>query len=159
MPSQRRDICVCGVSENASKVTAQPIQWDGRAGEYWMIWGRRGRMAVYFCPFCGGSFPKAARPSGFKEVTEQEEARIVDMFRGMHNEGDVLAKFGLPDEVRDFAAATHQPARSGASDESEATRGLVYKRLSPVAEIIFEIGPGTSARGTWSPKLRGDSPR
>ena len=158
MKPLRKDICDCSVLEHAAKESDHPIRWDERMNEYFMTWGK-GRMMVYFCPFCGGSISKARRSSEFVQLTEQEEARILDLFRGVLTEGDVISRFGLPDEVRDFATALRRPAQAGRPESGDASRGMVFKRLSPVAEIVFEVGPGDAVRGTWNPKLIGESRR
>jgi hypothetical protein len=156
MPPKRKDICDCGVLENASKEPDHPIRWDDRMNEYYIAHGKGGRMMVYYCPFCGGSTPKSRRGSLFAHVTQQEEHRITELFRGLRKVSDVVARFGPPDEEREFASGVRSPARDGKPERGEMFRGLVYKSLSPVADIVFEVGSSDSVRGTWIQKYVGD---
>jgi hypothetical protein len=97
MPPKRKDICDCGALENASKEPDHAIRWDERMHEYYIGYGKNGRMMVYYCPFCGGSTPKSRRGSFFAHVTQQEEHRITELFRGIR---DILFNVGDSDTVR-----------------------------------------------------------
>jgi len=153
---KRRDICDCGVLENASKEPSSPIRWDERMNEYHIVDTKGGQMMVYYCPFCGGSTPKSRRGSFFAHVTQEEEHRITELFRGIHTVSDVVARFGPPDEQREFASGVRSPARDGKPERGEIFRGLVYKSLSPVADIVFNVGDSDTVRGTWIQKYVGD---
>lgn len=120
--------------------------------EYYLTIGERSRMMIYYCPFCGGSVPESRRAFMFAHVTQQEEARISELFRGMNTVADVIAKFGQPDEELEFASAVRSPSRDNRPERGEVFRSLVYKSLSPVADIVFEVGSCESVRGTWSQK-------
>jgi len=144
------------VLENASKEPDHAIQWDEKMNEYYIAYGKSGRMMVYYCPFCGGATPKSRRSSMFAHVTDQEEHRITSLFRGIRTVGDVTARFGPPDEEREFAECMRRPEREGNPGNGEVFRGLVYKNLSPVADIVFNIGDSDTVRGTWVQKYVGD---
>jgi hypothetical protein len=118
--------------------------------------GKSGRMMVYYCPFCGGSTPESRRGSLFAHVTQQEEHRITELFRGIRKVSDVVARFGPPDEEREFALGVRSPARDGKPERGEIFRGLIYKNLSPVADIVFNVGDSDTVRGTWIQKGIGD---
>ena len=124
--------------------------------EYHIVDTNGGRMMVYYCPFCGGSTPESRRGSCFAHVTQQEEHRITELFRGISKVSDVVARFGPPDEEREFASAVRSPARAGKPEHGEIFRGLVYKNLSPVADIVFNVGDSDTVRGTWIQKYVGD---
>jgi hypothetical protein len=156
MPPKRKDVCDCGVLENASKEPDHAIRWDEKMNEYYIAYGKSGRMMVYYCPFCGGSTPKSRRSSMFAHVTQQEETRIFGLFRGVRTVSDVIARFGPPDEERKFASGVRSPSREGKPERGEIFRGLVYNSLSPVADIVFEVGSSDSVRGTWNQKYVGD---
>jgi hypothetical protein len=114
-------------------------------------------MMMYYCPFCGGRTPESRRDSLFAHITQEEETRIYALFAGVRTVSDVLARFGPPDEQRDIAAAVRRAGGKGKAERGEAFRGMVYKSLSPVADIVFEVGVGESVRGTWIQKYVGDS--
>jgi hypothetical protein len=156
MPLFAKRTCKCGVLENASKEPDHSIRWDEGSGEYYIAYGQGARMMVYYCPFCGGRTPKSRRASLFAHVTSKEETRIYNLFRGLRTVSDVVARFGPPDEERELAAAVRRPGRAGKPERGEAFRGLVYKELSPVATIIFEVGTSDSVHGTWVQKYVGD---
>jgi hypothetical protein len=157
MPPRRRDICDCGALERASKEPGHSIRWDEQMNEYYITYRESGRMMVYYCPFCGGTTPKSQRPSMFAHVTSQEEQRISDLFRGVRTVSDVLARLGPPDEEREIASGVRHPSREDKPERGEVFRGLVYKRLSPVADIIFEVGTNDTVRGTWFQKYIRDT--
>ena len=153
---KRKDICDCGVLENASKEPDSPIRWDDRLNEYHIVDTKGGEMMVYYCPFCGGSTPKSRRRSFFAHVTQQEEQRITELFRGICTVSDVVARFGPPDEEREVASGVRSPARDGKPERGEIFRGLVYTSLSSVADIVFNVGDSNTVRGTWIQKYVGD---
>ncbi len=157
MPPDRKDVCDCGVLENASKEPGNPIRWDERMNEYHIVDAKGGQMMIYYCPFCGGRVPESRRASMFAHVTQQEKTRIFELFRGVRTVADVIAKFGPADEEREFASGVRSPSRDGKSEQGEIFRGLVYKKLSPVADIVFEIGSSDSVRGTWNQKYVGEN--
>ncbi len=156
MPPKRKDVCDCGVLESASKEPVHPIRWDERMNEYFIAHGKSGRMMIYYCPFCGGRVPESRRASMFAHVTQQEETRIFELFRGVRTVADVIAKFGPADEERQFASGVRKPSRDAKRERGEIFRGLVYKSLSPVADIVFEVGSSDSVRGTWIQKYVGE---
>src|ERR1041384_3666283 len=137
MPLFRKGTCKCGMLESASKEEDKPIRWSERMNEYYIAYGNGGRMMVYYCPFCGGSTPKSRRASFFAHVTQQEEHRIIELFRGIRSVPDVIARFGPPDEEREFASSVRRTGRKGQAQRGEVFRGLVYKNLSAVADIVF----------------------
>ena len=150
--------CKCGLLENFSKEADNPIRWDERMNEYYIADGKGGRIMVYYCPHCGGGTPDSRRVSFFAHITSREETRIYDLFKGIRTVADVVARFGPPDEEREFASGVRWPGRRGKPDRGAAFRGLVYKRLSPVADIVFEVGLGDTVRLTWSQKPVGKDP-
>jgi hypothetical protein len=85
---KRKDICDCGILENASKEPDHAIRWDEQMNEYYIAYGNSGRMMVYYCPFCGGSTPESRRNSFFAHVTQQEEHRMTELFRGIRKVSD-----------------------------------------------------------------------
>jgi hypothetical protein len=157
MFSNRKDVCDCGVLEDASKEPEHPIRWDERLNEYYVATSKGGRMMVYYCPFCGGHTPKSRRSSLFAHVTQQEETRIFELFRGVRTVAEVIARFGPPDEEREFAAGKRSPSRDGEPESGEVFRGLIYKNLSLAADIVFQVGDSDSVRGTWRQKYIGDN--
>lgn len=124
--------------------------------EYYIAFGKSGRMMVYYCPICGGSTPKSRRASMFAHVTQEEETRIYALFKGVRTVSDVIARFGPPDEEGDIAAAVRRPGSRSKAERGEIFRGLVYKNLSPAADILFQVAAGESVTGTWIQKHVGD---
>ncbi len=156
MAPQRKDICDCGALENAAKEPDHAIRWNEQMNEFYIAHGKGGRMMVYYCPFCGGRTPDSRRASFFAHVTQQEEHRIFELFRGIRKASDVVARFGAPDEEREFAGGRRTPGRRGEPERGEIFRGLVYKNLSPVADIVFNVGDSDTVRGTWIQKYIGE---
>jgi hypothetical protein len=70
---------------------------------------------------------------------------------------DVLARFGPPDEEREIVSGVRRLSLFRKPERGEAFRGLVYKQLSEVADVIFEVGVSDSVRGTWMQKSVGKS--
>ncbi|MFA5203313.1 MAG: hypothetical protein WC708_02815 [Lentisphaeria bacterium] len=153
-----RRVCKCGILENASKEPAHAIRWDEQMNEYYIVHGTGGKMMVYYCPFCGGSTPKSRRASMFAHVTQREEGRILWLIKDIRTVPEVIARFGPPDEETGLTMAVRNPGGDGKPERGEVFRCLVYKQLSPVADIIFEVGAKEAVRGTWSQKYVGDKP-
>jgi len=103
-----------------------------------------------------GSTPKSCRASLFAHVSDQEANRITGLFRGIRKVSDVIARFGPPDEEREFASGVITSERDGKPARGEVFRGLVYKNLSPVADIYFNVGDSDTVRGTWIQKYIGE---
>ncbi len=152
----KKSKCNCGALEMASREVNHPIRWDERMNEYYIAHGKSGHLMVYYCPVCGGRAPESRRASMFAHVTQEEEIRIYGLFRGVRTVSDVVARFGPPDQERDIAAAVRRPGSRAKAERGEAFRGLVYKSLSPVADIVFQVGYGDSVTGTWIQKYVGD---
>jgi len=156
LPFFGRRFCKCEVLERASKEADHPIRWDEQMNEYYIAYGKSGqmsgRMSVYYCPFCGGKTPKSRRHSFFAHVTREEETRIYGLFREVRTVADVVARFGPPDAEHENAEAVRIPSAGGKPECGQAFRGLFYRSLSPVAEIVFVVGTNDSVIGTWHAK-------
>lgn len=157
MPPKRSHVCECGALENASKEPDHPIRWDEPMNEYYIAHGKEGRMMVYYCPFCGGSTPQSRRGSFFAHVTRHEDRRIRELLRGLRTVRDVVDRFGPPDQEREGSSRVRSPAGDGEPERGEMFRVLVYKGLSPVADIVFYVGDSETVRGTWIQKHVGES--
>jgi Domain of unknown function (DUF6980) len=156
MSPEQKDVCHCGLLENASREPGSAIRWDERMNEYHIVDANGGELMVYYCPFCGGRTPKSQRSSFFAHVTQHEEQRITELFRDIRKVADVIARFGPPDEEREVAFGVRSPVRDDAPQQGEVFRGLVYKKLSPVADVVFQIGDSDTVRGTWIQKYVGE---
>jgi hypothetical protein len=87
-----------------------------------------------------------------------EEFRIQKLFIGVRTVADGLTRFGQPDEERDpVSAVRHVRSLLRKRQHGEVFRGLIYKQLSPVADVIFEVGAGDSVKGSWIQKYIGQS--
>lgn len=156
MVPRRRKMCDCGSLENASKEPDHAIRFDAQMKEYYIAYGTGSRMMVYYCPHCGGKIPESRRPSLFAHVTEKESMRIVRLLKGIRTVEDVLAKFGPPDEEREQNSSVRHPEREGKPETGEwFLRTMVYKNLSPVANVKFAVGAGGSVHPSWSGKSIG----
>ena len=91
----------------------------------------------------------------FAHVTDSERHRICSLFEGIKTEADVVARFGSPDEIRDLGTVVVHPERGETPSRGEVFKNLIYKNLSPVADVVFNIGDGGTARGTWVQKYVG----
>src|SRR4051812_7583463 len=112
MPLERKEICDCQTLEHASKEPDHVIRWDERMNEYYIAVGNGGRMMIYYCPICGGAMPKSRRSSMFAHVSDREQERIFELFKGIRTKADVIARFGPPDVEREFGTTV----RSRSSD-------------------------------------------
>jgi len=157
MPPERKEICDCGTLEDASKESDHPVRWDEKANEYFIAYGTGGKMCVYYCPFCGGRTPESRRNSFFAHVTKAEETRIYELFKSIRTVSDLIARFGPPDEEGEFGSSMRSPEREGKPSRGEAFRTMIYKKLSSVADVYFDVGTSDSARGTWIQKYIGRS--
>lgn len=124
--------------------------------EYYIVLGNGGRMMIYYCPFCGGRPPESRRASLFAHVTHEEQMRIHGLFEGIRTVADVVARFGPADEEREPGSAVRHFEQDGKPARGESFRTMVYKNLSLVADIVFEVGLGDSVHGTWIQKYVGE---
>ena len=60
-------------------------------------------------------------------------------------------------EEREIALAVRSPAQGDEPERGEAFRGLVYKHLSPMADIVFRVGVNDSVVGFWIQKYIGNA--
>ena len=155
-PFPRKEICDCGVLEKASKEPEHPIRWDEEMNEYYIAVGNSGHMMIYYCPFCGGRTPESRRSSPFAHVSEEEAFRIYQLFGGLRTVSDIKARFGLPDEEQETGCAVEHPESQGEPGYGTVFRTMIYKDLSPVADVVFEIGMNDSVYGKWVQKYIGD---
>jgi len=156
MPSPGTTFCKCGTLENASKEPSHPIRWDERMQEYYLDLGQQRHMMIHYCPFCGGKTPESRRGSFFAHVTQAEETRILLLFKDIRTVSDMIARFGPPDEEREFGTTVRHPEHKGKPACGEAYRTLVYNNLSPVAHILFAVGTGDCVQGSWMQKYTGE---
>jgi hypothetical protein len=84
----------------------------------------------------------------FSPTSHKRETRIYALFRGIRTVTDVIARFDPADEERAFGSAVRHPERGGQPSRGEAFRSLVYKKLSPVADIYFEVGSNDTVRAS-----------
>jgi Domain of unknown function (DUF6980) len=152
MAPQRKETCDCGHLENASKEPDHPIRFNTRMNEYYLSLKNGGQMMIYYCPFCGGRTPESRRSSFFAHVTQEEEMRIYKLFEGIRNVTDTIAKFGPPDEEQEFGSAVRTKEHDSKPSRGEVFRTMIYKKLSPVADVYFEIGTNNSVSGSWIQK-------
>lgn len=152
MPPPRKETCDCGVPERASREPEHPIRFDTELNEYFIRYGDRGRMMIYYCPFRGGRVPKSRRASLFEYVSDEEGGRISSLFEGIRTEQDVRERFGAPDREDEMGSVTVHPEQGAEPSRGETFRTLTYLSLSAVAEVTFEIGTNGRARGGWSAK-------
>jgi hypothetical protein len=122
---------------------------------YYLSLKDNGQMMIYYCPFCGGSTPKSRRSSFFAHVTQEEEMRIYELFEGIHSVAEVKARFGPPDDEKEFGSAVRTKEQKGKPEHGEVFCTMIYKNLSPVADIYFEIGANESVKGSWIQKHLG----
>jgi hypothetical protein len=156
MRPPRKEICDCGILERCSKEPGHPVRYDPEMGEYFIAHGSGGSLMIYYCPFCGGKTPESLRASKFAHVSDAEQSRICNLFRGITTEEQVRNTFGKPDREQDIGMITISPEKNGQASRGEAFRTLTYSNLSPVAEVEFHISDNGRARGTWIQKYIGN---
>lgn len=152
MTSAPKDVCTCSVLEMASKEPNHPIHFDPQMSEYYISFGSGGRMLIRYCPFCGGQTPESSRESFFAHVSIEEEIRIRHMFDGIRTVGDVLSRYGPPDQELDGGSSARFPEREGTPARGEVFRTMLYRELSTVADVVFRVGTGDAVQGTWIAK-------
>lgn len=151
MPTERKDICDCGIMERCSKEPDHPIRFDARLNEY-HLQHKGGMMMIYYCLFCGGRPPASRRKSLFIHVTNEEQSRLSLLLTGISTEQEMRARFGPPDEEIDMGLVSTTPENDGNPEHGRAARRLKYSRLSDAVTVIFDAyGDGRVTR-TWYAK-------
>lgn len=128
------------------------MQFDSEFGEFCISCQTGGRLEIYYCPFCGGLVPRSVRESQYSFISDAEQSRILDLFKNIASEQDVLAKYGVPDDESSSGAI--MPEQADKPSRGEYRRVLTYQHLSPVAEVQFEISPDGRVGGSWIPKKK-----
>lgn len=157
-PRQKKK-CDCGTVENASQEPQHPIRFDPELNEYYIALDTtgKGRMMIYYCPFCGGAVPESRRSSLFMHVPTMERWRIIRLLKGVKTISDVLARFGPPDEDAEVPSVIGHPIKDGESTGGEILwqRTLLYRNISETADVKFSVGEKESVRPSWSAKSKG----
>jgi hypothetical protein len=78
------------------------------------------------------------------------------LFHGLRTFADVIARFGPADEEKDFGSAVRYPEQDGNPSRGELFRSIVCKKLSPVADVYFEVGTSDTVHGSWLQKYVGE---
>ena len=141
MPPQRREICDCGILEDASRKSDHPIRWDDSMNEYFIAHGRSGRMMIYYCPFCGGSTPKSRRSLLFHTLTDTERHRLTNLTKAMRTVQDVTRTFGEPDIHQPVGCVVTTPERDGNPETTKSYPVMIYTKLSDIADVHVTIYP------------------
>ena len=140
MPPTRKDICDCGVLERASRESDHSIRWDERLNEYYIAHGK-GRMMIYYCPFCGGSTPKSRRSLLFHTLTDAERHRLTNLTKDMRTVQEVTGRFGEPDIHQPVGCVITTPERDGRPETTESYPVMIYTKLSEIADVHVTIYP------------------
>jgi hypothetical protein len=140
MPPTRKDICDCGVLERASRESDHSIRWDERLNEYYIAHGK-GRMMLYYCPFCGGSTPKSRRSLLFHTLTDAERHRLTNLTKDMRTVQEVTGTFGEPDIHQPVGCVITTPERDGKPETTESYPVMIYTKLSEIADVHVTIYP------------------
>jgi hypothetical protein len=158
MPPTRKDICDCGVLERASRESDHSIRWDERLNEYYIAHGK-GRMMIYYCPFCGGSTPKSRRSLLFHTLTDAERHRLTNLTKDMRTVQEVTGTFGEPDIHQPVGCVITTPERDGKPETTESYPIMIYTKLSEIADVHVTIYPadrvGISFQGKGVKKVAG----
>jgi hypothetical protein len=141
MAPERKEICDCRVLQHASREPGHPIRWDEKLQEYYIAYGKSGRMMIYYCPFCGGSTPKSRRSLLFHTLTDGERQRLSNLIKGLKTVDDVKAAFGEPDIYQPQGESRTVPERDGKPETTTVYSVMIYTKLSEVANIHVTIYP------------------
>jgi len=139
MAPERKEICDCRVLEHASREPDHPIRWDERLQEYYIVYGKSGRMMIYYCPFCGGSTPKSRRSLLFHSLTDEEQRRLSNLIKGLETVQGVKAAFGEPDIYQPQGERKTIPERDGKPETTTVYSVMIYTKLSDVANIHVTV--------------------
>ena len=82
-------------------------------------------------------------------------ARIHGLFKGIRTTADVTARYGPPDEEREAGAASSEREKGETPARGVVYRTMIFKNLSPVANVVFYVGAGESVQGGWIGKYLG----
>ena len=164
--STTEELCKCGFLEDAAsgyydaqlgyeKTSDGPtleraVRFDPSTNEFTI---HAGGMAyrIYHCLFCGGAAPAALPRTDYATITYEEEARIASVMDSIRSLEEAQAKLGQPD-TQDVDVRIYKEADG--KQKAERLRQLVYKRLSPLAEVwITENSDRTIAYALQSKRI------
>ena len=122
-----------------------PIKFEAQNREYRLYYDLQhpsaGYQVMHYCLFCGGRLTRSA-PSEFWTISQDEEARLIQVTSSLKTVADVQATLGPPDE--EATGAMRSAIRERVPQETELLRVLTYKRLSAIANVmVFERKDGS----------------
>ena len=149
--------CTCKTLERAAEEPDCPVVFDPELKEYNIENRRtRSRWNIYHCYFCGGAAPRSKRASLFATIPERERERLTHLTSGFADFGEVLARFGKPDEDMAVGTASIRDATDAAGPTVTPYRTLRYYGLSKVANVEFvDYGPKHGVRASLQGKYIG----
>jgi hypothetical protein len=139
MPPKQKATCTCGTLERASREPNHAIRWGETVGEYYIAWGDRQQMIIFYCPSCGGSAPPSRRDSLFHTITQAERERLIELTSGIQTVQEVISTFGEPD-LR-LSMSTITPEKACQPETTQSFPQWVFSNLSEVAEVRITIYP------------------
>lgn len=140
-PRKEKGVCKCGWLERAADDPKCPVKFDAKLNEYHMIYGTKGIMMLYHCPFCGGSAPKSKRELLFQKLTDAERQRLVNLTKDMRKVHDVTRVFGEPNIRHQVGMVTTKPERDGKPETTQSYPTMVYTKLSEMADVHVTVYP------------------
>lgn len=149
--------CRCKTLEQAADEPDSPVVFDPQLNEYTIV-NRRRRMTwnIYHCYFCGGAAPRSKRRSLFATIPARERERLQALATGFADLGEVIARFGKPDEDMAAGVGDIRHATEASGTTVTTYRTLRYHALSKVANVEFvDYGPKHGVRGTLQGKYVG----
>lgn len=141
MAPQRREICDCGSLQHMADEPNCPVEFDAGLNEYHIVHQGGGYSMIYYCPFCGGRVPKSRRDRLFQTITDAEQHRLCELTKGMRTVEDVIRAFGEPDVQQSIGMAITTPEKEGQPGTTQAYPGMIYKKLSTIADVYVTLYP------------------
>jgi hypothetical protein len=145
MPNDQIAPCNCGWLERQANHPDSPIRFDPQLNEYHIIYrssmNEEATMKIHHCPFCGGRAPKSRRGEFFHRLTDAEKFRLCELTKALRTVQDVAATFGEPDIRESVGMVSTTPERDGVPETTRGYPGMIYTRLSDIADVHVTIYP------------------
>jgi len=152
--------CDCGWLQRAANDPSMPIGFDSQVNEYYLRAGTPdaadAHYVIRFCPNCGGDAPVSHRDHLFTVLSPGETIQLQESFKELRTRGDVIRKWGSPDEEIPAGYAETEPEQPNAASKTVTFDVMRYKSVSPnaVVDVILCAGERVKFMYFSKPKQR-----
>ena len=128
--------CNCNSVIIWSKTHTFPIEYDSKYEEYNLLGYQKSRLAMYYCPICGGQLPKAKRADFFTTPSDEEMNEITAKLKNINKLEDFIKILGPPDKESGARKGTKTDKKIYKLKDTKRT--LVFNSIAITLSLIVQ---------------------